>query len=222
MNGQRKNVRGLATRQLILASAERLFAERGIESVPLRDIGVDAGQRNHAVVQYHFGDREQLVREIVEFRGNETDQVRAGMVADFTMGDRAPTLIDIMRAFVLPLSIHLESDNHYLAFLSRYIIEEGGYEGLSRGSIQAGASVVTLQTLVARIVPDMPEHILDERWLIAQTSAVHALARYQAALRKRGRLPAPRDELLAALVSFLAAGIVAPLGPGMPATSNVS
>ncbi|RYF40954.1 MAG: TetR family transcriptional regulator, partial [Comamonadaceae bacterium] len=53
VNKERANSRGDATRQLLLTMAEQLFAERGIAAVPLRDIGVAAGQKNHAVVQYH-------------------------------------------------------------------------------------------------------------------------------------------------------------------------
>jgi len=51
-------------------TAEQLFAEHGIAAVPLRDIGTAAGQKNHAVVQHHFGDRECLVREVIAIIGN--------------------------------------------------------------------------------------------------------------------------------------------------------
>lgn len=204
-------MRGLATRQLILAAAERLFAERGIEAVPLRDVGIAAGQRNHAVVQYHFGDRAELIREIMEFRGAETEARRAQIVADLTLGANPPGVADVVAAFVDPLATHLEEDNHYLAFLSRYITEEGGYEGLGGGTVQAGVSVVTLQALLGRLLPDIPEEIRTERWWITLTSAVHTLARYHSALRKRGRLPGQRDALLADLVAFLSAGLVAPV-----------
>ena len=50
-----------AARQAIVEAAERLFAERGIEAVSLRDVSAAAGQRNHSAAQYHFGDRAQLV-----------------------------------------------------------------------------------------------------------------------------------------------------------------
>jgi len=63
-------------------TAEQLFAEHGIAAVPLRDIGIAAGQKNHAAVQYHFGDRESLVREIVSFRATLSERLRVEMFAD--------------------------------------------------------------------------------------------------------------------------------------------
>jgi AcrR family transcriptional regulator len=212
--GQRGNVRGQVTRQRILTAAERLFAEHGISAVPLRDIGIAAGQRNHASVQYHFGDRDEVVKAIMEFRGAESEASRTDMVADLMLGGRTPTVVDVLSAFVRPLAIHIQPDNHYLAFLSLYITEEGGYEGLV--GVRTGASVITLRTLLGRLVPQIPVAVLDERWLMALTSAVHALARYHAAQRKRAHLPARIDVLVEDLVTFLSAGVVAPVVPGDP------
>ena len=214
--GERKNVRGEATRQLILTAAERLFAEHGISAVPLRDIGIAAGQRNHAVVQYHFGDRDEVVKAIMESRGAESEASRTDMVADLMLGGAVPTVRDVVSAFVRPLAIHLHPDNHYLAFLSLYITEEGGYEGL--GDVQAGASVITLRTLLSRLLPQIPEAVLEERWWVTLTSAVHTLARYHSAHRKRARLPARIDVLIDDLVTFLSAGLMAPLVEGDPRT----
>jgi AcrR family transcriptional regulator len=215
---ERKNVRGEATRQLILVAAERLFAEHGIAAVPLRDIGVAAGQRNHAAVQYHFGDRHEVVKAITEFRGAESEASRAHLVADLALGAAEPAVVDIVRAFVQPLAIHIEPDNHYLAFLSRYITEEGGYEGL--GDVRTGMSVATLRTMLSRLLPDIPEAVLDERWWVTLTSAVHTLARYHSAQRKRARLPAKIEVLIGDLVAFLSAGLMAPLAPGDPRTGS--
>lgn len=214
--GERSNSRGEATRQRILEEAERLFAERGIEAVPLRDIGAAAGQRNHAAVQYHFGDRLQLIQGVMEFRAGASDERRDAMVADLMFADDPPEVNDIVAAFVWPLAIHLEQENHYLAFLSRFITEEGGYEALGDRAIHAGASVGTLRKLVGRLAPGIPEPVLDERWWVTLTSCVHSLARYQSAERKRERLPARVDVLLNDLVSYLSAGLLAPLVVGDP------
>lgn len=45
--------------------ALRLFAERGIDGVTVRQIADAAGQKNHAVVGYYFGSKEALVRELI-------------------------------------------------------------------------------------------------------------------------------------------------------------
>jgi len=212
--GERRNVRGEVTRQLILTAAERLFAEHGIAAVPLRDIGVAAGQRNHAVVQYHFGERDGVVKAIMEFRGAQSEASRVDLVAGLMLGTTPPTVMDVVGAFVRPLAIHIKPDNHYLTFLSLYITAEGGYEGL--GNVHTGASVITLRTVLSRLVPGIPDAVLEERWWTALTSAVHALARYHAAQRKRASLPAPLEVLIDDLVSMLSAGLTAPLVEGDP------
>lgn len=55
-------------REALLDAAERLLGEKGIEGASLRQIAVEAGQGNNSVVQYHFGSKAGLMREIIERR----------------------------------------------------------------------------------------------------------------------------------------------------------
>ena len=57
----------------IIEAARRLFGERDITAVSIRDIAAAAGV-SHGLVQHHFGTREQLVaaivrQEVTEFAG---------------------------------------------------------------------------------------------------------------------------------------------------------
>ncbi|MFH8249031.1 TetR/AcrR family transcriptional regulator [Microbacterium sp. B2969] len=212
-SGERGNVRGEATRKRILLAAERLFAEHGISAVPLRDIGIEAGQRNHAAVQYHFGDRDELVKALMELRGAESEAIRTDIVTGIVVGGQVPVVADVVGAFVRPLAIHITPDNHYLAFLSLLITEQGGYESLD--GVHTGASVISLRALLTRLAPDVPADVLDERWLVTMTSAVHALARYQAAQLKHPQR-AQLDVLIGDLIAYLSAGLLAPLVAGDP------
>lgn len=54
-----------AGRDDLIAAAEVLYAERGIDGVSLREINAAAGARNASAVQYHFGDRQGLLRAIL-------------------------------------------------------------------------------------------------------------------------------------------------------------
>lgn len=56
--------------------ARRLFAERGVDGVTVRDIAEAAGQKNHAAVGYHFGSKDALVRKIVIDGARLIDQRR--------------------------------------------------------------------------------------------------------------------------------------------------
>ena len=52
-------------RRSLVAAGERLFAERGIRAVSLREINKAAGQRNSSALHYHFGSREGLLRALL-------------------------------------------------------------------------------------------------------------------------------------------------------------
>lgn len=52
--------RGARTRERLLDAAERLWGERGVEAVSLREIRLEAGQRNSSALHFHFGDRDGL------------------------------------------------------------------------------------------------------------------------------------------------------------------
>jgi AcrR family transcriptional regulator len=57
--------RDTETRERLLKAAERLFADRGFEKVTVRDI-CRAARANVAAVNYHFGDKLGLYREVMQ------------------------------------------------------------------------------------------------------------------------------------------------------------
>jgi AcrR family transcriptional regulator len=54
-------VQSLSTRDLLLDAAARLFAERGVDNVSIAEIVRMARQRNASAVQYHIGNRDDLL-----------------------------------------------------------------------------------------------------------------------------------------------------------------
>ena len=71
-NGSARAVDG-ETRERLLEAAGRLFAERGFKHVTVREI-CRAAHANVAAVNYHFGDKLGLYREIVQ---SAIDRMRA-------------------------------------------------------------------------------------------------------------------------------------------------
>jgi AcrR family transcriptional regulator len=57
--------RDTETRERLLKAAERLFADRGFKKVTVRDI-CRAARANVAAVNYHFGDKLGLYREVMQ------------------------------------------------------------------------------------------------------------------------------------------------------------
>jgi AcrR family transcriptional regulator len=54
-----------STRDKLLDAAARLFAERGIDNVSIREIVRTAGQHNASAVHYHFGSRDEVLRAVL-------------------------------------------------------------------------------------------------------------------------------------------------------------
>lgn len=83
----------------LIAAAERLFAARGIDGVSLREITREANQRNTTALQYHFGDRDGLVRAIIHKHAENVAVRRsallevAGPADDLTLRDGATVLV---------------------------------------------------------------------------------------------------------------------------------
>jgi AcrR family transcriptional regulator len=120
---KRRNASATATRVKIIEAAEKLFADRGIDGIALREIAAAAGQGNNTAVQYHFGTKEALVYAIFDYRTNMFEPLRAGMLERAEEAGRlmdARTLLEIM---CLPhLTISDEKGGHpYSAFLAQYL-----------------------------------------------------------------------------------------------------
>lgn len=62
-----------SARKKIIAAASQLFAERGLDSVSIRDISTAAGT-NIALISYYFGGKEELYRSLIREHALESTQ----------------------------------------------------------------------------------------------------------------------------------------------------
>ena len=95
--------RGDDARSALIETAERLFAERGVEAVSLRDVSAAAGQRNHSAAQYHFGDRAGLIAAVYEARMSVVNERRLGLLAQLDERGPCADLTALVEVFVAPL-----------------------------------------------------------------------------------------------------------------------
>jgi AcrR family transcriptional regulator len=94
-------VSGENTRQELIGAAERLFASRGIEGPSLREITREAGQRNTGALQYHFGDREGLLKAVISKHEPGVDTILRGLLDQQELIG-SPNLGGLAAALVLP------------------------------------------------------------------------------------------------------------------------
>lgn len=84
----------------IKAVALRLFAERGIDGVTVREIANAAGQKNHAALTYNFGSKDTLIRELIVDGARAIDDRRNAWL-DQSEADGGPhTVLEVMECLV--------------------------------------------------------------------------------------------------------------------------
>jgi AcrR family transcriptional regulator len=159
--------RGRATRELILETAERLFAEHGIHAVSNRQVGEAAGQGNSAAVGYHFGTKHDLVRAIVRKHANQMEQAQAKMAAE-TVG--STDIRDWVACIVRPFTEHLAALGNP-SWYARFCVQVTSDPALYDIMIEEALSSASMRLLVAgmyQCLPDLPPHVRDERSAMAR------------------------------------------------------
>lgn len=81
-------------------AALRLFAQRGIDGVTVRQIAEAAGQKNHAAVGYHFGSKEELVRAVIVHGARLIDDLRGAMLDQAERSGGPHSVLDVVRLMV--------------------------------------------------------------------------------------------------------------------------
>jgi len=135
-------------RTALLAHAERLFAERGIEAVSLRDVSAAAGQRNHSAAQYHFADRHGLVAAVYAVRMGEVNARRQQRLAELARDGRDDDLEALVAAAIVPLvEVIAEADGWYGRFLART-----RWDTLAREALDDLPEAASIRTVMRRII----------------------------------------------------------------------
>lgn len=200
--------RGESTRIALVETAERLFAEQGIESVSLRDISSAAGQRNHSAAQYHFGDRAGLVAAVFEHRMQLVDVRRHAMLDAIAADGRDDDLTALVAAVVRPLAeIVAETDGWYGRFLVRSRWDAFANQVLAELDVLSSYRRVVglLAAALDDLTPDTRAARLDQM----ATLFIGTIAGWEWR-RHRGERTRPLAELCADLVATTRAVLTAP------------
>ena len=113
-----------ATRARILGSAERMFAEHGLDGVSVRQIAQEAGVPT-GLVGYHFGGKEGLYRACFEARRDLiVDQRLIGLALAETETDPDRRLEQVVKALIVPMiRLRNSGDSSYIRLLSREVFD---------------------------------------------------------------------------------------------------
>jgi AcrR family transcriptional regulator len=190
------------TRSRLMRAAEQLFAARGIEGVSLREINRAAGQSNTGAVQYHFGDREGLLRGVIERHRRDTEPRRHALLDQYEEAG-VDDLRTLAAALVLPLAAKLadpDGGRAYLQIAAEFYGRPASLDELI-GRRQAGASMERWNRLLDPLL------VLTKREPLSPRSATIRFAFVELA-RRAAFPPRPDDRLFVSHLTDLVAALL--------------
>ena len=109
-------------RTRLLDTAERMLDERGIDGVSLRTLTTRSGHRNASAVQYHFGNRVQLIEAVFQ-RRHAAVEARRAAILDALEASPPVEPRAALEAIVLPLAelLHDETGRRHLRLIMQGI-----------------------------------------------------------------------------------------------------
>jgi AcrR family transcriptional regulator len=197
-------------RAVILDTAERLFAERGMDAVSLRTINTEAGY-SVAALHYHFGTREKLIDALLADRQRGV-MARRQEILDALSDGETPSLRNIVEALVLPFADLILDDPERglrtVKFFFRAFVEQSGRTDV-RALTQESYRI--FDRLLERALPGIERGTLQIRWAIAADLAFQGLANIDKILGSRGQRPTAANHraFVDELIDFFCGGLSA-------------
>ena len=208
-----RQAHGNETREFILATAERLFAEQGVAAVSNRQVSEAAGQANNFAVGYHFGTKADLVLAIVRRHAPAIEQRRAEMLVAIK---GSSNLRDWVGCLVRPLTDHLASlgsPSWYARFIAQVTIDPAFRRMVVDETVASASMQETIEGL-NRCMPVLPEDVREERGDMSRQLIVHMCAERERALQAGTATPRATWEAAAVgLVDALVGLWLAPFTP---------
>jgi AcrR family transcriptional regulator len=207
-----------ATKERILAAAEKLFSEQGLDGVSVREIAA-AAKLDVAMINYHFGSKLGLYRAVFHRRIDQLTEQRLGgldeVLARFQ--GRAPELRDVVQALIAP-NILLRSNAELggVPFARLIVREMTDPNERERGIISEMFDQTAYRYIeaIAVIFPGAPRAEIHWAYHFAIGTLVHAMAstgRLEYLSRGACQMSDP-DVILGRLVPFVESGFEGCLG----------
>ncbi len=180
--------RASITRETILATAERLFAEHGVYAVSNRQVSEAAGQGNNAAVGYHFGTKTDLVRAIEQKHRVPIERLLERMLAE--IGD-STELHDWVACLVCSLTEHLAelgNPTWYARFAAQALADPTYHTIVVKDALSSPLLVRVIEGIVC-CLPELPIAVATERGIMARNLLMHTCADFERAFAEGSSVP---------------------------------
>ena len=173
------------TRNQIKAAAQMLFAQRGVDGVTVQEIVNAAGQRNNAALHYHFGSKEDLIRQMIVDGAAVLDGRRREMLDEMKARGGPTNIRDVMLVLVMPV-IELGADERWRGYIRFTSNLQASDPGTLRAALNSrwNSGYVECFEYLKKMLP-LPAAIVEQRLSIFMIYANAILSAHEAAQEKR-------------------------------------
>ncbi len=172
---------------VLLKTAERLFAELGLEAVSTRMISREAGQKNHSALQYHFGSRDGLIEAILNYRLTPINQERLRRLNALQHRGDTVTVRKLTEVFVEPFAEELLKpieDSCYVSLLAQLYAYQPGRD-LFQKNRERKRALHELNALMIKVLKPLPLSVVHLRLQLMGRQTMTAIAEWDEARRNQ-------------------------------------
>lgn len=196
------------TKAALICAAERLFAEKGLGGVSVRDITLAAGARNQSALHYHFGSMGELIREVFAHRYRAIEDKRRKRLAEMAAEGTGGDIVKLMEAAVGPLfEACLREDGRLYARFCVQLTTDPRFDVVQLVRDTAMESATYIRDRISEALAELPEDVLRTRQRRLFKISIILMADY-AGLIEAGNAP-PLDVATREAASTLAGFLLA-------------
>lgn len=195
------------TRVALLRAAERLFAERGVDSVSMREIAAAAGQANHSAALYHFSDKRELLNSLLE---RHSDPIQAAWLValDHMAAEGRDSLEELVGLLVRPVVGKLDDPDggaDYLLVVAD-LCTSRSFPIISMPAI-SGPGALELSARMMRHIAAIPPQFIQLRMMRVANVLYGSIANYHWLVSAGFGIPRAAfvEELITTLVAVIGA-----------------
>jgi AcrR family transcriptional regulator len=198
----------------LITAAERLFAQQGFDSVTMKQITTEAGQRNASALHYHFGSKWALVGAIIARRMPGINVRRHALLDDVEKADQANDPRVVVDALVRPVAELLDEGNEGRYWMS-FLLQVWNTPGSRLAELvpaEFNTGIVRGASFLAVSMAHLPERIVQQRLSLLPGLVLQAVGDYRgfgAGERRPG--PGLGPVFYEGLLDMLTAALVAPV-----------
>ncbi len=176
----------LSTKERILNSTEKIISEKGFTGISLRTISAIA-KTNLAAVNYHFGNKENLIEMVLERRLDNLFELRVKLLDELEAGSENPcNLKQVLQAFITP-ALTMSNDNHqggkqFMEVLARAYAEKSDFlhDLLSKRYADV---IKRFANAIQRSRPNLNKRVVFWRFHFIMGSLIYVMADFGASSR---------------------------------------